>query len=396
MGHKYDLDALKNIDVAQVIELLGGAYSNTGAGNPSRRTFVMHCCNSSAHNMGDLHPSLKVYSDKNTAYCPVCAYDGLRGDPIAIATFMKGGFKAGCEWLHDVFRIPFLDGETLPAAKPPPKPKKTFEIKFWRFQPNAAYSQIEIEAFLPKYQKLKDSQRLKMVYTHIYRFSLKTDQQKKLAFYAKRGVADNPLVSVIGYISETDVKNLQETLKVFPDDDLKRFLVINEAGHFKGGKDACVVPSFDLYTDMVTGLMFRPQLQIGRIKELQMSVPSIIPPLSFGLGRKTILREEPVFFTEGHIDALSLPIGSCFVANPGVNTYHEQTLGLLQGRSCVIAYDMDKAGAEGAAKLSASLTKAGANVSVLEWDKDWGKDLNELLEKGRLEEVLSQIKKEQK
>lgn len=52
---------------------------------------------------------------------------------------------------------------------------------------------------MQNYSTLTKAQKLKLVYTTIYRFSLSTEQKAKNLYYLKRGIKDLSLVEKIGF-----------------------------------------------------------------------------------------------------------------------------------------------------------------------------------------------------
>jgi len=346
------------------------------------------------------------------------------------------------------------------------------EVEYQEFEEDKEYSKIAISQYLPKYSVMKKSQKLKMVYTFIYQYSMLTEQDKKLEYYASRCIdTSNRYLSQIGFLSTNDVKKLEkELLDLFPLDDLIEFGVIkkkmkkddevldrngNNVYVFKQYcfKGFCVIPSFDLYSNTVTGLKLRnielADWQSKNLKEPEMSNRQICYPLPFGFTRDLLAdKNSCIFLVEGSADGLSLPLTSSkigqseinyekantyFIASPGVNGMSEEILGLLRGKFICLCFDQDEAGRKaaygsihiqyGEEKLSfvndlagkqkadellKSLTAnnipyskyslkgmaeklrlAGARVLIKHWDIKLGGDCNELLQNGNLNHVFN-------
>jgi DNA primase len=393
---EFDLDALKSVPIDLVIERLGGSYAECATGNPDRQRFVMHCCNFGYHNHGDQKPSLYIRRATNTAWCPICSGEGLSGDPVQVAKFMKGGFKEGCEWLMANFNISYKSEPSAPAkAYRPVSKKPAFKIEYERFDPSKEYERIDLERAKNDYETLSPAQRLKTVYTAIYRESLTTDQSRKIQYYANRGIVNHPLLEIIGFIDEELSRTIVDRLRFAQMEDLQKFNVCNEKGEWKYGGGHVCAPSFDLDSSAITALVLRPLAPRGRAKEISVCCPRVYRALPFGLGRKTLRKDKPIVITEGHVDALSLPVGTSFVAIPGVGSYFVESLGTLRDKRCLIAYDMDDAGEKGARRLKKDLIAAGATADILKWDPSLGKDINELLVGGHKFSVM-QIEEERK
>ena len=437
MRLEYDLEVLEQIPVQDVVIALGGSYQKDS--EPGAKQYNMHCCNGSFHKEGDKKPSLTIWKDKNICKCHVC---GTAGNPISIAKQMhKGDFKEACKWLHETFSIPYKKGNshnTQVKNFEKPKPK---QIEYERFDASLGFSHIEVKEFVNKYEILNKEQKLKLVYTFIYRFSLTTNRKALETYYTSRKVEKSPYLGKIGFLSADDIKSLCTKIKkLFSLEDLIEFSIINDASHkyfplqWKQIKNCLVIPAFSIYTDLVEGMMLRPIDKTNKWfkgKESRLSVPSIIKPMPFGVGYKLLNKNCDIYITEGHIDAFSLPQNYCFVATPGVQAFEQKQLGVLKGRNIKIVFDQDDAGQQAAWGFTTleflgqnltildsqredveamvrllkfqnievsqvhhegfrnKLLKAGAkSVEVITWDKRLGKDINDLIVEGNLSKVF--------
>ncbi len=346
------------------------------------------------------------------------------------------------------------------------------EINYINFDKEKDYSAISIYEFLPKFNTMKPSQKLKMLYTYIYQYSKITNQKPKLAYYESRNInLKNKYINEIGFLSSNDVKKLTEELQtIFPLNDLLEYGILkvktknemevldrngNKVYVFKQYcyKGFCVVPSYDMYSNMITGLKLRntelAEWQPKSMKEPEMSCRDIVYPLPFAFNREMLLDTNAcIFLVEGHVDGLSLPVTSSktgqseidyeksntyFIASPGVNGISQEVLGLLKGKFVVVCFDQDFAGKKGAygsitvkygdekevfvndyeGKQAANalmdtlekngityysstlkgikqkLEEAGARVYIKHWDMNLGKDVNELLQNANLNRVFN-------
>jgi len=288
------------------------------------------------------------------------------GGPIAVAQYMlKTDFVEACKWLHEAFNVPYLDGtHETQKARVLPKMKKR-EIEYITFDPFNSCNTVALKDYMGKYHGMSNEQRIKMVYTFLYRHSLKTEQKPKYGFYKKeRGISSNSTyLQTIGYLSQDDLKEVLVLMKkYFGDKDLLEFGILKEDKDNlvfsfdyinKGG--LLMVPSFDLYTDMVTAFMVRPThpaewMKKRGLKELQLSKSHIIKPLPFGLTCKALKENNEFFITEGHPDLASIPgningdLERAGIASPGTHGFREEMMSLLRGKKVVLVYDQDFSG----------------------------------------------------
>jgi len=376
---KYDLDKLNELDIVEVLEAMGA--------KPSKSNKLLHCPNTNAHSHGDKHPSMGFDKGKNICKCFVC---DLSGNPVTVATkHFNNDFKKACEFLHETFGVPYLSGEVSHQPHKriqPPKPKGK---QYWSFDSNKKFAKVLIKDFLPKYPNMSELQRLKLIYTFVYRFSLTTDQRGKLSWYSSRGLSGSKFLEYLGFLSKSDIDNLvEQLLKYFSLEELQRLKLLDLVGGWKYGYNVVVVPSFDLYSDMIEGFMLRYTDNRPKGKEVNVSCTDIAFPLPFGLGRKTLQKCKTLWLTEGHIDGLSIATQSeCFVSFAGTYSYKEEMLGLLRGKTVIVAYDKDKAGQEAQEVLIERLQKAGVNYKIASWDAKDGEDLNDLLVNGKIKKI---------
>jgi len=444
MRLEFDLEALEQIPVQDVVVALGGTFPKDR--EPGTPQYNMHCCNGNFHKEGDKKPSLTVYKGKNICKCHVC---GTAGNPISVAKTMQGDFKEACKWLHDTFGIPYKSGSSYQNSRPKKfhKPKQK-QIEYERFDKSLGFTHVEVRNYVDKYYQLNEQQRLKLVYTYLYRYSLTTDRKKLNGYYQKRGIINNSHTKKIGYLSESDIKIVVDKLKgLFSIEDLVRFEILHSKDHkyfplqWRQLKECLVVPSFSIHTDLIEGMMFRPIDEESnkwfKGKEKRMSIASILKPHPFGMGYGLLSKDCDIYITEGHIDAFSLPSNYCFIAPPGVQAFEQEHLGLLKGRNIKLVFDQDEsmAGQQSAfgytvlefldqkltilhdrqgvrrdiettkrllesqgIKISMysheglrdKLLKAGVkSVEVITWDRSLGGDINDLLVNGNLNKVFT-------
>lgn len=247
------------------------------------------------------------------------------------------------------------------------------EMIYSKFDSSKRYNEINFSKTLKLYSEMNDKQKFMMIITSIYHYSLKSSQKNKIKYYKSRGISAikytkllskiNLINKRVGYLSIDDLKNLIDYLiKTYPINDLIDFGVINDDKHkyphsFKhySVEGFCVIPSFDLYSNMVTGLKLRntqlAKWQNKNMKEPELSFSRIASPLPFGLTRELLLdTNATIRLQEGSIDSFSLPISSNTydVSLAGVNGMKIEDFGLFKDRNVEIWFDQDFAGQKSA------------------------------------------------
>ena len=405
---KFDLEILKQIPIEEVLELLGARKATNALHS---KTIAMHCfCG--FHKNGDKHPSLIVWKDKNICKCMV--NPEIRGDAINIVknVLFGGDFKQACIWLHENFGIPYLEDDKnfnkneiknkhtsfkIKPKKPHPKKIECIKIK--------NYIKVDFEKYIPKYKELKPHQKQKILYTFIYNYSLKTEQSAKINYYSSRSINNCSLIDKIGCLNKEDIKNLTKILlDTFPYEDLVEFKIINPSDHYNRPlefkyitKEAfCIVPSFELNNNLLNALILRATstYKWQKAKEFQISNPETLLPIPFPFNRND-LNKNKVIITEGHIDTLSiaqfLKDKYAYLAIPGIYNAKEEYLCLLKNKEVYVAFDQDEAGILGAKKLIEKLDKYTKNITLLEWEENFGKDLNDLLKNGYMNYLIEKF-----
>ena len=418
---------------------------------------------------------LQIYKTPNLCKCHNCGE--VKGAPVDIAKWYKGGFIDGLKWLADNFGIQkvlnpeyvdekgqTLSSEELKKAQESIRAlqetikheiKETItKIDYLEFDSRKKYKLVDdIKEFLPNtklWEKLDDAQKLKVVYTWLYRETFTYGSQAaKYMYYKKRGIdTTNKWLKKIGYLA---VENFNEIFAKataqFPMEllELVGFAKKDDNGEFKlsfnyvkkGG--ILIVPSFDLYSNMVTGFMLRPThpeqwMKDRHMKEIQLSNTSLIFPIPFGLTYYSLKKFNEFYVTEGHPDGLALPDngenekGRGFFSIPGVNGLSESHLGLLKGKKVIICFDQDRAGQKSAfgysvvelsgqkfdfinqledeiksnfmsnpelefkevvyQGISSKLEKAEVEYSIKQWDKKIGSDVNDVRIYGNLKKIF--------
>ena len=418
---------------------------------------------------------IQIYKTPNICKCHNCGE--VKGSPVDIAKWFKGGFIDGLKWLADNFGIQkvlnpeyvdekgqTLSSEELKKAQESIRAlqetikheiKETItKIDYLEFDSRKKYKLVDdIKEFLPNtklWEKLDDAQKLKVVYTWLYRETFTYGSQAaKYMYYKKRGIdTTNKWLKKISYLA---VENFNEIFArataIFPMEllELVGFAKKDDNGEFKlsfnyvkkGG--ILMVPSFDLYTNMITGFMLRPThpaqwMKDRHIKEIQLSNTSLIFPIPFGLTYYSLKKFNEFYVTEGHPDGLALPDngedekGRGFFSIPGVNGLSESHLGLLKGKKVIICFDQDRAGQKSAfgysvvelsgqkfdfinqledeiksnfmsnpelefkevvyQGISSKLEKAEVEYSIKQWDKKIGSDVNDVRIYGNLKKIF--------
>ena len=358
------------------------------------------CCPNGHRGSHKLSIHTRTRKGTNTCHCHNCGE--FNGGPYRIAKWFKNGssFEAK-KWLSETFGIEKVlnpdyvspRGETLTEEElrlAQEQMKKTQQIKivateikpkeveYIEFDDNIKYNYIKnIKDFFPNtdyWKSFDDKQKLRVVYTWFYNRSFELGSNKaKYGYYKNRGIdTENKWIKRIGYLAIEDFDTiLKEALEIFPEDilllvglvkwfekeDNSKELRISFHYVKRGG--LLLVPSFDLYSNTVTGFMLRPThpeqwMKDSHMKEIQLSNTSIIFPLPFGLTYSSLKNHNIFYGTEGHPDALALPGNvegeedRAFFSLPGVNGLNEAHLGLFRGKKVILCYDQDLAGKKAA------------------------------------------------
>lgn len=237
---------------------------------------------------------------------------------------------------------------------------------------NKEYKVVDFTKYIARYKDMNDEQKFKLIASYIYYFSKKTNQTPKAAYYKSRGISSvlepkltqkvSQIVDEIGYLSNSDINQLLKQLtSTFNVNDLITFGIINDSTHkqpfsFKHSSEEgfCVIPNFDLYSNMIHGLKLRntklASWQSKSMKEPELSYRRIANPLPYGLTMDAFINNMTFRMFEGQVDMFSLPPknGYCDIAIPGVNGIQITQLGLFKDRNVEIWFDQDNAGQIGA------------------------------------------------
>ncbi|WP_270969903.1 toprim domain-containing protein [Campylobacter upsaliensis] len=380
---KFDVESLNHIPIIDVLEKLGAIQE--------RDKKIIHCFNIINHKNNDKNASMAIYEKTNSCHCFAC---GMSGKPVNLVKLILGDFKKACEYLHSAFNIPYLNGVKTTLRE---EFLKARSKNYFYFDENKDYVELSnLEPYLVKYHTLSQTQKLKLVYSFIYRFSLTTNQAKKKAYYLQRGIEKLSLVEDLGFLSYKDIKELESLLlKNFPLEDLRKFKVFHkEKEAWNYAFNVAVIPNFDLYSNLLTGFSLRAiDSTYKGVKEVNINCNDICPILPFNLTYAKLKLCEKVILCEGHIDALSggqyykQDGKALFVSFGGAFCIKEEVLTLLKGKKVFICFDKDEAGLRGQNALSKSLSLLEINHSVLTWDNHLGKDLNDLLKANQMSSI---------
>jgi len=367
-------------------------------------------------------PSFSVDKNKQAYYCFGC---GASGDVFQfVMDIEKIGFQEAVNKVAMIGGLPLRINQDMdydnsyyyPIQKRTPK-----EIKYYSlddFKDYKRYNAIlgggNLTQLIKDYNNYPKEMKLKIIYTFLYYKSLSYKEQfisEFNDFYSKRGIdIQHPLLKVIGYIPKKalEFKNKSDyivdiLIKYFGKEDLLEFKILREnngylnfASYVKEG-GFCVVPNHSLNDDLIAGLVFRYTKPINKIKELALRNSDVVTAFPFGLTLNTLKNKniDTLIIAEGHIDSASIKYKSneMFISFQGVNNwsnYLKPYTKLLQSKNILICFDQDEAGRKGAIKLKETYNSLGVNnVDIISWDKELGKDLNDLLQnKCNVREIL--------
>lgn len=377
--------------------------------------------------------------EKGSAKSVVCNHRtncGFSGDFIAVyAAYYGLTYGKALLTLADEFGIDFTINEVHIGERVSTKKENPIlvpvapvevEISYMVFDKTKKYQEINFLDYLDSYEKMTEKQKFQMLATAIYKFSLSTKQWGKTKYFKSVGidVKSNPILKEkveavdkhLGFLHASDLPDLINHLtEYFPIEDLVEFGVIHRDKKADGTphpfpysfkqsveEGLVVIPNFDLYTNMCTGLKYRKTKlktwidkktdteKTDSNKEPEFSHGRIADPLPYHLTREALLDESISFrFFEGQKDLHSMPLKKsfCDIAIPGVNGISVEMLGLFKGRVIELYFDQDEAGQAGALKLKLLLEEAGATVLNKTWDVILGSDVNDVLLSGNIEKI---------
>lgn len=352
--------------------------------------------------------SLNINVQTGGFKCMSCGYSG---NLLTIAKRIVGdNTKDALEFLAEEAGITI--NENKPKRKPLERPKKPEPkpIEYLIFDKARKFTNVDIEKWLPKFSEMNEVQQYKFILTSIYRASLKTDQSKKQSYYEGRGIL-NSNINYIGFIPKDDKSFWKPIEEMYGLEKLIHFgfyQPVDANWHpmsWKfGAGDVCFIPSFDLYSDTLTGAMLRPLIKPANgQKEFSLNQPRLVSPIPFMLTPDILMSNNPIWITEGSVDGLSLGEDKASAPIPGVNGLPDELLGLFIGKVVILALDQDDAGQKAAIGytdpqgtwhdgLKQRLLKAGAkNVLIAKWDIEHGKDINDLRQNGHLDKITISV-----
>lgn len=395
---------------------------------------------------GEDTPSFKVSPTRNTYHCFGCAVGG--DAIKFVMEFDRRSFPEAVEEVARIinFTLEYEDGsESAPQTYAKKRMVAYERNMFEKFDSEREPEVIDFEAQIPDFETFDVSHQAKLIFTAIYHYSLHTKQWGKEKFYKSRGIDLNKdtektrlIKNEIGYLYKTDIPNLMKLLtEDFGEHALVMNNIMNDASHPKSPfgfkhhteEGFCVIPNRDPYSNLITGLKLRntklADWQSKSMKEPEMSGGRIAMPWPFALRREHLLNKELKFrMFEGSVDMLSIPEkkGCVDVPIPGINGLSKPLYGLFEGRTVELWYDQDRAGRRGVFgyyryKLKSGRTikvlalailnkekldsrykakgdkvigvkeafeQAGATVTIKQWNKKIGSDVNEVLQNGNI------------
>ena len=386
----HDVETMETLDIRSVLLA-------TGLFEASKNNKILHL-----EHAKKTKPQISVFDNDNACHCSDCSFHAK--SPLDVAThFKKGDYAQGLKWLSETFGVKRIPN---PAYKPPKTEEKNWKKRVANYVPSVPVIPIieiskeeyvftydifdstktrpaNIDKGKEAYNTLSYANRLLLVYTDIYHYSLEQNQQQKTEYFKARKInTEHSGLNQLGFIPvEKFAELVGQLAEEYPVDDLVEFGVINDSKHNKPFSFALhyvlrggliVFPSFHRYqTNLVTGFMFRPSnpeewmIKKG-MKEIQMSKNDIVETLPHGFTNDFIVAENAIkCVVEGGPDAYCSPeeINGkrlIFIASPGTHGTKENQLGLLKGQTLRIMLDPDEPGRIGA---NGSIT---VNIDLIE------------------------------
>ena len=284
-----------------------------------------------------------------------------------------------------------------------------FDIDFNKADMSKKFkSNIDVKNIYAKYYELSDNNRLLMIYNHIKKFAFKDKDRASLEqYFSKRGI-ESKHIEDVGLLKANKINELLYELKhLFGEADLVKFGVINEKNKSwrymllnKEGKyqycDSAVFFMHDIYSDFPTNMeykFFGKATEGAERKAVSMSQSHIVPSNYFGSSNNIESikddKKKVLWWTEAIVDAKSLEqMGYTANSLTGVQKHYNENIGYFKDKTSIIAFDGDNAGYKNADIFAKKLKMSGAeNVFIATWDRDYGKDINELLISKNLDKI---------
>lgn len=318
---------------------------------------------------GEETASFVVSPSKQIYRCFGC---GLSGNAITfVMEYERVSYPTAVEKVAAIsnFILEYEDENYKPTNVKLPMVKKTKfeETKYVQFNPSKR-RKADLSKGLENYISLPMKFKMMLIYTCIYRFSLKQNQSEKIDYFSQREVnLQHSSIKKLGFIPVDKFEELTEKLvRLFGLDVLIELNIINDVEHEKaplkfklwyvknGG--VIVFPSFHIYqTNLVTSFMFRPTqpekwMIESHMKEIQMSNSDLYPSVPYGLTFDFIANKKAIkCLVEGGPDTLCNDEtfkgkDFLFIGSPGTYGFKEEHLGLLKGQTLRIMLDPDSAG----------------------------------------------------
>jgi len=323
--------------------------------------------------------------------CCSCHDCGFSGDVVAVAEHYKGNFNEGLKWLSDTFNV---FKKPNPKYIPPKNEKQLWSITKKNFSASKPKVPIvntqkvdsnkELSIFEPNkkrkanvrkgmemYDNLSLKDKMMVVYTCIYNYSLQQQQDEKLNYFESRQLnMKHSKIKEVGFIPVEKFDELTKKLvDKFNIEDLIELKVLNDKEHKqaplkfklwyvkKGG--LIVYPSFHIYqTNLVTAFMFRPThpekwMIDSSMKEIQMSNNYLFSKTPYGLTYDTVANNNAIkCIVEGGPDSMCCPEtingkNLLFIASEGTHGFKQEHFGYFKGQKLRIMLDPDVAGKKG-------------------------------------------------
>jgi len=320
---------------------------------------------------GEKTPSFTVSPQKQIYHCFGC---GVGGDAISfVMDYEKLSYPEAVE------KVAMITNFSLEYEKEDYKPKKIFKLpkattktiidenKYMQFNPNKK-RKANLKKGIENYITLPLKYKMMLIYTCIYKFSLKQDQSEKIEYLKQRRVnIKHSSIKKLGYIPVEKFEELTEKLiRLFGLEILLELNIINDVEHEKAPLEfklwfikeggVIVFPSFHIYqTNLVTSFMFRPTkpekwMIDSHMKEIQMSNNDLYPSVPYGLTYDFIVNTNAIkCIVEGGPDTLCCDEkfkgkDLLFIGSPGTHGFKEKHISLLKGQTLRIMLDPDEAG----------------------------------------------------
>lgn len=270
-----------------------------------------------------------------------------------------------------------------------------------------SFKNVDLTRLLMNYKSYDDTDRLRLVYSYIKKFTLQEEDKSKMYEYlASRGIPQKNTAN-FGFLKANKINSLVAELKeIFGEEDLIKFNILSNKGRWKYSlltkdekyiyNDSVVFFANDIYNSSPTNIEFKffGENVVGSPrKSISMSNSELLNSNYFSNITIDILKKDsniPIWWCEGALDVKCIEsMGGYANGLIGAGKHFNYNLGLYKDKVQIIALDEDEAGRKNSLILAKKLLKIGVkNIYFASWSEEYGNDLNDLLRNRNLDKII--------